>query len=134
MTKYKRAHSWAISRWYTSNYRLNKVRIAPDKAVTSNDLHWKDKSKVDGALATWERHGAIGATDYIYMNKRYLDGTGEYASEYWRKAAAAHELGHALGFCHKSPGRKTVMASKINQLASNQPTEFDRAAYHKLWG
>ncbi|MEE1792302.1 matrixin family metalloprotease [Streptomyces sp. BE308] len=133
-SKYDRARTWAQSRWYTSNYRLNKVKVAPDDALTSNDLHWKDKKKADGALATWERHGNMGATDYIYLNKQYLDGRGDWASDYWRKAAAAHEFGHALGFCHKGQDMKSLMTPNMSEVASNQPTDHDRNAYHRLWG
>lgn len=49
---------------------------------------------------------------------------------------AANELGHALGFCRKSPsGYRSLMAPHTFDMpSSGAPTGRDRKNYRALWG
>ncbi|MFI7388511.1 hypothetical protein [Streptomyces sp. NPDC049813] len=120
-----------------TNSGLSQIKLKGDAWNTSNDLDWKDKNKNDGALATWTRHGDIGTTDTIEMNDYYLHqgSPGTWDTPFYRRAAAAHELGHALGLCHKSAAYgASVMVKSAGDIPSIKPTSRDRGDYHKLWG
>ncbi|MFI8327018.1 matrixin family metalloprotease [Streptomyces sp. NPDC085529] len=131
-TAYDDARTYAISEW---QYRGSRIKIVEDSAFTSNDLEFKDADLGSGnsaPLGRYERHGDIGATDYIIFNKQKLRGASKVRLRY----VALHELGHALGLCHKAD---TV----VSLMWKNAPTpgyeitwvpDVDKANYKKLWG
>ncbi|MEU6932816.1 matrixin family metalloprotease [Streptomyces sp. NPDC046374] len=131
-TAYDDARSYAISAW---QYSGSKIKIVADGALTSNDLEFKDANlgtKDTDPLGRYERHGGIGATDYLVFNKQKLGS----ASKNRRRYVALHELGHALGLCHKAD---TV----VSLMWKNAPDpgyeitwipDVDKANYKKLWG
>ncbi|WP_420036893.1 hypothetical protein ACN2WE_35915 [Streptomyces sp. cg28] len=134
-SKYDSARKHAHKAW-TGN-GLSQIAVRPDAWNTNNDLIWKDKNKRDKALATYARYPAAGATDEIRMNDYYLKSgrPGYYDSPEWRRIAAAHEYGHALGLCHKNPDQgSTLMSRDIEGTWGEVPTERDRRDYHRIWG
>lgn len=134
-SKYDDARAHAHRVWNGNG--LRRVAIRPDAWNTSNDLIWKDKNKKDDALATYARNPNTGMTDVIYMNDRYLkkNSPGDYDTPWWRRFAASHEFGHALGLCHKNPDRwATIMGRQARDTADNKPTRRDRGDYHRIWG
>jgi predicted Zn-dependent protease len=71
------------------------------------------------------------------MNDYYLKSRrpGKYDTPFYRRAAAAHELGHALGLCHKSAVYgSSIMVKTADDIPSIKPTSRDRGDYHKIWG
>ncbi|MEU3721555.1 matrixin family metalloprotease [Streptomyces sp. NPDC031705] len=130
-TKYKAEYQHANRAW---SYSGAKIKIAPDSATTVNDLHYEDFS--DGrnpAAGQWARHPGPAATDVIRFNKARMD-TYDAAT---RRMVAAHELGHALGLCHKSDSGKSAVQSVMWPEAApypDVPTAVDKANYKKLWG
>ncbi|MDX3377375.1 matrixin family metalloprotease [Streptomyces sp. ME02-6991-2A] len=130
-TKFDDARKWAATAWYNTEYKLTKIKIAPDAWNTITDLEWKDENRKDVSwVAQWR--GKAGA-DAIVMNKAYLDDGKKYGTKAWRRKAAAHEMGHALGLGHRADGN--LLAKTMGGLPSNaRPTSTDRAGYNKLWG
>lgn len=128
-TKFDDARKWAATAWYNDTYNLRKTKIAPDEWDTITDLEWKDENRTDVTwVAQWR--GMSGA-DSIVMNKAYLDAGKKYGTTGWRRKAAAHEMGHALGLGHKANG--TLMSTTIGYIVSNaRPTVTDRNGYHNL--
>lgn len=43
-------------------------------------------------------------TDHLLLNRAYLDNGKRMGTDEHRRRVAAHQLGHVLGFCHKSYG------------------------------
>ncbi|MFD8982635.1 hypothetical protein [Streptomyces sp. NPDC059564] len=130
-TKYKAEYQHANGAW---SYSGAKIRIAPDSATTVNDLNYEDFSDAKNAAAgVWSRHPGPAATDLIRFNRARMD-TFDPAT---RRMVAAHELGHALGLCHKSGSGKSAVRSVMWPEVARYPdvpTDVDKANYKKLWG
>ncbi|MEU9943563.1 hypothetical protein [Streptomyces lavendulae] len=130
-TKYKAEYQHANRAW---SYSGAKIKIAPDSATTVNDLNYEDFSDARNAAAgVWSRHPGIAATDLIRFNKARMD-TFDAAT---RRMVAAHELGHALGLCHKSGSGKNAVESVMWPEAARYPdvpTDVDKANHRRLWG
>ncbi|MEU8540866.1 hypothetical protein AB0C52_12915 [Streptomyces sp. NPDC048717] len=127
-SRYDGLRTHAITQWG----RLKKIRIAPDTATTVNDLEFRDYTDRRSRTAGYfERHGGIAQTDYIYVNRHWLDTV--YKDEpRFRRNILVHELGHALGLCHKPDTRNSVMRTAASPR--DVPTAVDRANYQKVWG
>ncbi|MEV7282399.1 hypothetical protein AB0Q96_36340, partial [Streptomyces sp. NPDC093111] len=77
----------------------------------------------------WQRRYGIAETDYIFLNNRYLEGKPLA----YIRSITSHELGHALGLCHK-PGRYGSIMWEEHNDVKNSPTGIDQANYRGLWG
>lgn len=129
-TKYRTEWAHAVKVWQFSGA---KIKILADSASTVNDLDVSDfSSKTDKKAGHWAQNTGTAATDRITLNVTLLAGYGVEM----RRNVLVHELGHALGFCHKSDGGKTAVQSVMwaNASAHEAPTEVDKANYRKLWG
>ncbi|WP_326674940.1 matrixin family metalloprotease [Streptomyces sp. NBC_01237] len=130
-SKYNDALGWATGKWYQRSGALSLIRIAPDHVTAVNDVEWRDWSKNSSALGTWEQKNGI---DHIYFNKKRLDKS-PFNTRDARRAVAVHELGHALGLCHKTENVLSVMWSNQPRRTPLQaPTDVDKANYERLWG
>ncbi|MEW1929484.1 matrixin family metalloprotease [Streptomyces sp. NPDC088360] len=95
--------------------------------VTTSRPPWKN------ILGLWK---GLEGTDMLRLNKAYLGAGKQYGDTRSRQTIAAHELGHALGFCHKNPSPYgSLMAPHLYDMSSNaEPMSRDRRNYHALWG
>lgn len=126
-SKYDGQRTHAITEWN----KLRTINIAPDAVNTVNDLEFRDYTKNNNTAAYYERHGGIAQTDYIYLNKHWLDGA--YKNEpAFQKNIVVHELGHALGLCHKADTVESVMRKAASP--KTVPTAVDVANIGKIWG
>ncbi|MEU7018800.1 matrixin family metalloprotease [Streptomyces sp. NPDC046385] len=126
-SKYDSQRAHAINEWN----KLQKINIAPDAVNTVNDLEFRDYSKNNDTAAYYERHGGIAQTDYVHLNKHWLDGA--YRNEpAFQKNIVLHELGHALGLCHKADTVDSVMRKAASP--KTVPTAVDVANIRKIWG
>ncbi|WP_158983290.1 matrixin family metalloprotease [Streptomyces sp. NRRL F-5193] len=132
-TKYDAARKHAQNAW-TAGAALSKVKIRPDTATTVNDLEWRDYSKKDGHGGYRNQRTGIAQTDYIYLNKHYLDPPGAWSEEKFQRSVAAHELGHALGMCHKAQSVFSLMWKAVADPPVEKPSDVDKANYRKIWG
>ncbi|MEU9028998.1 hypothetical protein AB0D46_16040 [Streptomyces sp. NPDC048383] len=130
-SKYGDAIQYAVKAW---QYSRSKIKVLPDSATTVNDLHFSDYSENRNTSANWTRNAAIGATDHIRFNTARM-GQWSRTTQRW---IAVHELGHALGLCHKSNGGasyvKSVMWTDPIEAGFADPQDVDKANYRKLWG
>ncbi|MGW7067118.1 hypothetical protein ACWGII_18865 [Streptomyces sp. NPDC054855] len=116
---------------------LDRVRFPADDASRIADLEWSDVATTRppwrGVLGRWK---GLHGTDTLKLNKAYLGAGKPYGDTSSRRVIAAHELGHALGFCHKNPATyRSLMAPNTFDMPSNgAPTSRDRKNYHALWG
>ncbi len=129
-TKFNDAYTWANRQWYQRTGALSRVKIAPDHATAINDVEWRDWSQNNNSLGTWKNNRGI---DHIYFNTRRLS-RAPFNTRDARRAVAVHELGHALGLCHKSDRVLSVMwAGQPRRHPLQAPTEVDKANYGRLW-
>ncbi|MFB8040264.1 hypothetical protein ACFC8F_03055 [Streptomyces hydrogenans] len=127
-SRYDALRTHAITEWN----RLRKINIAPDSAITVNDLEFRDYyDKNDRAAGKYERHGDTARTDFILLNRYWLDEVYKNKPAY-RKNVVIHELGHALGLCHKADRVNSALHVETNDRTA--PTAVDMANYSKLWG
>lgn len=54
-------------------------------------------------------------------------------SRAYQNSAAAHELGHALGLCHKPDRYLSLMWTSVASPPINTPKAVDKADYRKIW-
>ncbi|MFF2194590.1 matrixin family metalloprotease [Streptomyces sp. NPDC058157] len=135
-TEFDDARTYAVGQWTSGN--LKKVTFHPDTASEIADLEWNDTRSSGGdwknVLARWT---GLPGTDSITMNRFYLDTGGTRGTTAHRRRVATHELGHALGFCHKSTRAPSIMWTDNGEAARagiDRITTTDRNAYHQLWG
>ncbi|GAA3043634.1 hypothetical protein GCM10017562_75720 [Streptomyces roseofulvus] len=116
-------------------------KIKPDGASSYADLEWSDTHQTaNGWKLVYGRWDPNTGTDQLWFNRAYLDDGKCLGSTEHRRRVAAHELGHALGFCHKPyngmyPSMMWTEYSHISGKEIDGPTEqTDIKAYHALWG
>ncbi|MFE5792273.1 matrixin family metalloprotease [Streptomyces sp. NPDC056503] len=138
VSKFDDARSYAIKVWTAGT--LRQVKIKPDGASSYADLEWKDADSTgQGWNLVYGKWDPNTGTDFLWLNRAYLDDRKPLGKDEHRRRVAMHELGHALGFCHKELGREkaSVMWEYYDDLAAkgfDKPTSNDVRAYHALWG
>ncbi|MFE3073876.1 matrixin family metalloprotease [Streptomyces sp. NPDC059247] len=117
---------------------LTRVKIRPDDATTWADLVWRDADSTSGEWKdVYGRWAGRSGTDTIELNAAYLGEGRPLGRTEHRRRVAAHEMGHALGFCHKPLSYRSLMWSDYDDLAADRidaPTSRDIGNYHALWG
>ncbi|KQX30671.1 hypothetical protein ASD97_12525 [Streptomyces sp. Root63] len=128
-TRYDVPREHALKAW---QYSGSKIKLRPDSSTTVNDLEFRDYRGGTGeraAVAQYVRDSGTAATDYVRFNRDKMSGR----SRAFMNSAAAHELGHALGLCHKSGGVLSLMWTDISSPPITSPQAVDKANYSKLW-
>ncbi|MEE1735044.1 hypothetical protein PUR49_00465 [Streptomyces sp. BE147] len=128
-TRYHRARKHVLKVW---QFTGSTVKLRPDSTTTVNDLEFRDYDGGRGdraAVAQYVRDSGTAATDFIQFNRDKMEGRGQ---EY-QNAAAAHELGHALGLCHKSGRVLSLMWTDIASPPITTPQAVDKANYRRMW-
>ncbi|MFE1903378.1 matrixin family metalloprotease [Streptomyces gardneri] len=138
-SKFDDARKHAIKVWTAGT--LTRVKVTPDGATAYADLEWRDTNQTGkGWKSVFGKWDPNTGTDYLWFNRAYLDDGKKYGTNEHRRRVAAHELGHALGFCHKEYGfgqHPSVMWADYGLIEGkriNGPTSNDVTAYHALWG
>ncbi|MEO3976903.1 hypothetical protein [Streptomyces sp. CAU 1734] len=133
-TKYDDARRWALKAWTGRGMR---IRLPADDSTRIADLEFTDVRRTDGR---WNNTGGawigLPGTDTLALNSAYVGKGKRLGNTSARRRIASHELGHALGFCHKDPARyPTLMARRLAEGPANgKPTSRDRRNYTALWG
>ncbi|MCX5409285.1 hypothetical protein OHA37_36205 [Streptomyces sp. NBC_00335] len=118
----------AIAAW---QYSGAKIKIVGDTTSTVNDLDFQDfNDSKSTAAGIWSYNAAPAWTDYIRFNKAKMSS---YSAKK-RRSVAAHELGHALGPCHKDFETTNSLMWPQVQEDFDVPQAVDKANYKKLWG
>ncbi|MFE4593297.1 matrixin family metalloprotease [Streptomyces laurentii] len=135
-TRFDDARRYATRVWTSKS--LKQVKIRPDDARSWADVEWQD---VTSTGPTWHkvygRWAARRGTDVIQLNRAYLESGKPLGADVHRRRVAAHELGHALGFCHKSLSHDSLMWEYYSDIKAGKidgPTPQDIKDYHRLWG
>ncbi|MFI6339744.1 hypothetical protein [Streptomyces sp. NPDC050535] len=134
-TRFNDALAHANRAWSAGSLTQVAVRSAGPGAPV--ELSWRDVNRTGpGWKNVYGKWTSRPGVDTIHLNRAYLDDGRRRGDTWARRVVAAHELGHALGFCHKSAGRyATLMDADFGRLpADGRPTKQDRRNYHGLWG
>ncbi|MFE6483139.1 hypothetical protein ACFVGN_09420 [Streptomyces sp. NPDC057757] len=134
-TRFNDALAHANRAWSAGG--LGQVAIRPAARGAPVELRWRDVNRTGpGWKNVYGKWTSQPGVDTIQLNRAYLDGGRRRGDVRSRRVVAAHELGHALGFCHKSAHRyATLMDADFGRLPKDgRPTAQDRRNYHLLWG
>ncbi|MEU8543013.1 matrixin family metalloprotease [Streptomyces sp. NPDC048717] len=135
-SKFDDALRYAARVWSAGS--MTRVTIKPDDATSWADVEWRDVSSTGPHwYRVYGRWSAQHGTDRIELNAAYLGGGKSLGQAVHRRRVAAHELGHALGFCHKSLVGDSLMWEQYGDIRAgkiDRPTARDVADYHRLWG